>query len=124
VERSPGHEVSSTDIRRGALGQSLDAKATTKLIEELVKAGWLRRSLSEKDGRGRPRNRWCINPLLWSIENSHSGREATDAQPEVRFSASSAFIASTQETDGDEAFIQESDGHEDYSDGEESTWTV
>jgi hypothetical protein len=124
VERSPENEVSSTDIRRGALGQSLDAKATTKLIEELVKAGWLRRARIEKDGRGRPRHRWCINPLLWSTENSHSGREASNAQPEVGFSASSAFTASTQETDGDEASLQGTDGHEDYSDGEEFTWTV
>ena len=35
AERGPESEVSRTVIRRDALGQSLDAKATTRLIEEL-----------------------------------------------------------------------------------------
>jgi hypothetical protein len=120
VERSPGSEVSPTDIRRGALGQSLDSKATTKLIEELVQAGWLRWAPIENEGRGRPPHRWYINPLLWgakdaeSAENISSHRGDATAQSEVRFSASSALSASTQTTDGDE----------DDSDAEESTWTV
>src|SRR5262249_8641644 len=83
AERSPGSEVSATDIRRDALGQSLDAKATTGLIEELVQAGWLRPAPIEKDGPGRPPLRWLINPLLWgaenaeNAENSHRRREVT-----------------------------------------------
>jgi hypothetical protein len=121
VERGPGSEVSPTDIRRDALGQSLDAEATTTVIEELVQAGWLRPAPIEKDGRGRPPHRWFINPLLWGAENAENaennrcGREATTAQPEERFSAFSAFSASTQETDGDE------DGG---GVGEDSSWTV
>jgi hypothetical protein len=121
AERSPGSEVSATDIRRDALGQSLDAKATTGLIEELVQAGWLRPAPIEKDGPGRPPLRWLINPLLWgaenaeNAENSHCRRELTTAQPEGRVSAFSAFSASTLETNGDE------DGG---GSGEESTWTV
>ena len=118
AERGPGSEVSPTDIRRDALGQSLDAEPTTRLIEELVRAGWLRPAPIEKDGRGRAPRRWFINPLLWGAENAENAeksgcrREGTTAQPEGGFSADSAFSASTQETDGDE------DG------GEESTWTV
>ena len=65
AECGPGSEVSATDIRRDALGQSLDAKLTAVLIEELVQAGWLRPAPIEKDGRGRPPRRWFINPLLW-----------------------------------------------------------
>ena len=121
AERSPGSEVSATDIRRDALGQSLDAKATTGLIGELVQAGWLRPAPIEKDGPGRPPLRWFVNPLLWSAENaetaenSHCRRGVTTAEPEGRFSAVSAFSASTQEINGDE------DGG---VGGEESTWTV
>jgi hypothetical protein len=117
VERSPGSELSLKDIRRDALGQSLDAEATTKLIETLVQAGWLRRVPIEKDGRGRTPHRWSINPLLWGAENAASagnslfGRGATAAQPEIRFSALPAFSAPTQDIDGDH-------------DREESTWTV
>jgi hypothetical protein len=119
AERDPGSEVSGTEIRRDALGQSLDAKATTRLIEEIVQAGWLRPAPIEKDGRGRPPIRYLINPLLWGAENAENAEnsrcrtEVTTAQPEGRFSAICAFSASTQETDGDE------DGG-----GEESTWTV
>ena len=117
AERSPGSELSLKDIRRDALGQSLDAEATTKLIEALVQAGWLRRVPIEKDGRGRTPHRWSINPLLWGAENAGSagnsplGRGATAAQPEIRFSALPAFSAPTQDIDGDH-------------DREEATWTV
>lgn len=118
AERGSGSEVSRTDIRRDALGQSLDAKATTRLIEELVQAGWLRAAPIEKDGRGRPPHRWFINPLLWGAENAENAENSRcrrEAQPEGRFSAFSAFSASTQETDG----------HEHGGGvGEESTWTV
>jgi hypothetical protein len=113
AERRPGSEVSPTDIRRGALGQSLNSKATTKLIEELVQAGWLRRAPIEKEGRGRPPHRWCINPLLWGAENAENAKNS-HSDKEGRFSAFSAFSASAQATDGDE----------DDGDGEESTWTV
>lgn len=120
AERSPGNEVSPTDIRRDALGQSLNSIATTKVIEELVQACWLRRAPIKKDGRGRPPYRWSINPLLWGAENAgnaenrRSDRGATTAQPKVRFPGFSAISA----------FAQESDGDEDESAGEEFTWTV
>jgi hypothetical protein len=121
AERGPGSEVSRTEIRRDALGQSLDAKATTRLIEEIIRAGWLRPAPIEKDGRGRPPHRYRINPLLWCAENAENAenggcrREVTTAQPEERFSAFNAFSAPTKETDG---------GEDGGGGGEESTWTV
>jgi hypothetical protein len=117
AERSPGSELSLKDIRRDALGQSLDAEATTKLIEALVQAGWLRRVPIEKDGRGRTPHRWSINPLLWGAENADNAGNspfssgAPTAQPEVSFSALPAFSAPTQDIDGDH-------------DRKEATWTV
>ena len=99
AERGPDDKVSLQDIRRDALGQSIDAEATTKLIETLIQAGWLRQAPIEQAGRGRPPHRWSINPLLWGAENavgaenSPQDREAAAAQPEVIFSASTAFSA-------------------------------
>jgi hypothetical protein len=58
--------VSREDIRRDALGQQLDAEGTEKLLDALAKSGWLRREAMEHKGRGRPANRWLVNPKLMS----------------------------------------------------------
>src|SRR6516225_4416559 len=69
AEHRPDDEVSLQDIRRNALGQSLDAEATTKLIDTLVRAGWLRQAPPVKTG-GHPLYRWLINPVLWAAERA------------------------------------------------------
>ena len=56
-------EVSIKDIRREALGQSLDAEQTERLLDSLVNAGWLRRRGATLTG-GRSKHRWEINPKL------------------------------------------------------------
>jgi hypothetical protein len=56
-------EVSSTDVRRDALGQKLDADETQAVIGYLVKAGWLCEQELPKVAH-RPARRWAVNPLL------------------------------------------------------------
>ncbi len=59
-------KVSSEDVRRDALAQTLDGGQTQALLAELVKAGWLGPPKMEKlVGRGRPAYRWPVNPRLF-----------------------------------------------------------
>jgi 5S rRNA maturation endonuclease (ribonuclease M5) len=95
AERGPGSEVSLQDIRRNALGQSLDAEATTKLIDTLVRAGWLRQAPTVKTG-GHPLYHWLINPHLWAAESAGSAESPRDGS-EQALSALSALSAPTQE---------------------------
>jgi Protein of unknown function (DUF3987) len=91
AERGPEDEVSLQDVRRTALGQSVDAEATTKLIDGLVRAGWVRRAPTVKTD-GRPVYRWQINPLLWNAESARSAesRSEESGQPLSALSALSA----------------------------------
>jgi hypothetical protein len=57
-------EVSVFEIRREALGRSLDAEQTRNLLDGLVRAGWLK-LVTTKTG-GRAVHRWRVNPLLFS----------------------------------------------------------
>jgi len=60
-------EVSCEDIRRDALGQSLDAEQTQELIDDLAKRwGWLSEDTIRTGVAGRPRRRWRVNPHLFS----------------------------------------------------------
>ena len=60
-------EVSREDVRRDALGQRLDAEDTQRLLDELVRVGWLRaRTVAT---RGRSAHRWDVNPRLLSEES-------------------------------------------------------
>jgi hypothetical protein len=55
--------VSLKDIRREALGGSLDADQTRDLLDRLVAASWLR--LEKTETGGRPKERWVVNPKLF-----------------------------------------------------------
>jgi Protein of unknown function (DUF3987)/Primase C terminal 2 (PriCT-2) len=55
-------EVSREEVRQNALGKTLDADGTEKLLASLVKAGWLR-LVTAKTG-GRPSRRWQVNPKI------------------------------------------------------------
>jgi hypothetical protein len=61
-------EVRREDVRRDALSQRLDAEQTNSLLLQLARAGWLRR-VTVGGGRGRPAQRWEVNPKLL-----HNGR--------------------------------------------------
>ena len=56
-------EVSREDIRRDALGRSLDADQTQSLLDGLVRAGWLREITTRT--LGRTRRRWQVNPVIY-----------------------------------------------------------
>jgi hypothetical protein len=56
-------QVSLMDVRREALGGSLDAEQTQDLIDRMEAAGWMRRDTTETGGR--PRHRWLVNPKLF-----------------------------------------------------------
>jgi hypothetical protein len=57
-------QVSREDVRRDALGQSLNAHQCQQVIDWLERAGFLRRVGYEPDGAGRPPLRWDVNPSL------------------------------------------------------------
>jgi hypothetical protein len=67
-------EVSVKDIRRDALGQSVDAQQTIDLLNNLGKAGWLRKGMIETGGRAR--RRWEVNPKLFVVGNAGSAANA------------------------------------------------
>lgn len=60
--------VSKTDVRRQALGQTVNATETGRALARLVEAGVLRPMESEEPARrGRPALRWHVNPSLRSV---------------------------------------------------------
>jgi hypothetical protein len=72
INRKP--EVSLLDIRREALGRRLDAEQTRRLLDGLVRAGWLKLVTTKTDGRAI--HRWQVNLLLFSgaLAPERSGR--------------------------------------------------
>jgi hypothetical protein len=68
-------EVSREDIRRDALGQSLDAEQTQDLIDDLEKRwGWLKEDSVRPPGR--TRRRWLVNPKLFVLSTAASAESA------------------------------------------------
>jgi hypothetical protein len=68
------YEVSREDIRRDALGQSLDAEQVQELLETLVKWGWLKEESIATPGRSR--RRWRVNPKLLVSSTAESAESA------------------------------------------------
>jgi hypothetical protein len=65
---SRSDELSREEIRRYALGKTLDADGTQQLLDDLVRAGWLRPVTNTTTGR--PNRRWVANPRLFSEDGS------------------------------------------------------
>ena len=76
-------QVSIEDVRRDALQQSLNAEDTGRLVEALVRAGWLRKAPTEKGGPGRRAHRWLVNPLLWAATDNSVADEVSDDQAQA-----------------------------------------
>ena len=57
-------EVSLKDVRREALSHRLTAEETQKVIDRLMRAGWLRKKDVPRNGPGKPAHRWVVNPQL------------------------------------------------------------
>jgi len=74
IRKNNKTEVSRQDIRRDALGQSLDADQTQTLIDGLVRAGWLRQVTAQTPGRAR--HRWKVNPKLFLCGTAGSAESA------------------------------------------------
>jgi hypothetical protein len=55
-------QVSREDVRRDALGRTLDANRTQDVIDSLAKAGWLRKITIQTGGRAA--HRWDVNPKI------------------------------------------------------------
>jgi hypothetical protein len=66
-------EVSREEVRRQALGQSLDADQTQHLLDGLVKAGWLREIATKTPGR--TRRQWQVNALINGAAESAASAE-------------------------------------------------
>jgi Protein of unknown function (DUF3987)/Bifunctional DNA primase/polymerase, N-terminal len=77
-------EVSREDIRRDALGQSLDAERTQELLDDLVKTGWLQADTAKTAGRAR--RRWRANPKLFV--QSTAGSAGSAGSPSQGYPAS------------------------------------
>jgi hypothetical protein len=58
--------VRREEIRRDALARQLNADETEKLLNHLERAGWLRKVLPRRRGRGRPKAEWQVNPRLFA----------------------------------------------------------
>jgi hypothetical protein len=71
-------EVSIKDARRDALAQSLDAEQTHDLLENLAKAGWLRKTTTQTAGRAR--HRWQVNPKLFTVCDAESAENARNQE--------------------------------------------
>jgi hypothetical protein len=77
------HEISLRDLRREALGGSVDEEETRDLIARLLAAGWLRAAPVIKTG-GRPLERWSVNPRLFTpAETAESAESRLPAVPAV-----------------------------------------
>lgn len=63
-------EISLMDARRDALGQSLDADETQRLLDSLVITGWLRKKSTRTTGRSK--HRWEANPKLFTFSSAES----------------------------------------------------
>jgi hypothetical protein len=120
-------QVSIEDVRRDALQQSLNAEATTKLVEALVQGGWLRKAPIEKSGRGRRARRWAVNPLLWAA-TANSNATAGEASSEQTRPAEIAGIAEILPANSSEPIPAISaisaTGPNSASNDGEATWTL
>jgi hypothetical protein len=98
AHRGPGKEISIEDIRRDALGQSLDADGTIDLLRAIARSGWVREKKDEEGprGRGRPARRWETNPKLWPAEIAEIAENQSETLGEG-ISAISAISASQVE---------------------------
>ena len=63
IKSSGRDSVSLKDIRRDALAHKLDADETQQLMQQLERAGWLRKMV-DRPGPWRPTVRWHVNPQL------------------------------------------------------------
>jgi hypothetical protein len=73
--------ISREDVRRRPLNQAATAEETQHVLQRLHYLGYVQPDLAYR-GRGRPANRWLVNPALSECENgsgnSGNSNEATN----------------------------------------------
>jgi hypothetical protein len=89
-------EVSREDVRREALGRTLDAEQAQAVIDALVKWGWLR-EVAMKTG-GRPLYRWHVNPKLFAPQGAAERAERPERPEKTPLSATSRHFPPSPET--------------------------
>jgi predicted transcriptional regulator len=67
LKASNRQDVSREELRAEALSRRLDADQVQTIIDELMRAGWLRERTAKTEGPGRPARRWEVNPQHFSI---------------------------------------------------------
>jgi Protein of unknown function (DUF3987) len=77
--RQSGNLLSLKDVRRDALSQSIDAEQTERLLEDLERAGWLRRETTPTAGRAR--HRWQANEQLFSTHPHAQSAQSAESPP-------------------------------------------
>jgi hypothetical protein len=90
--RKPGELLSLKDVRRDALSQSIDAEQTERLLEDLERAGWLRRETTPTAGRAR--HRWQVNDQLFSPHPHAQSAQSAQSHDDYTVPALSALPAS------------------------------
>jgi Protein of unknown function (DUF3987) len=85
THREPGQDISIKDVRREALGQSLDATQTISLLEAMTRSGWMREKKAEIGPKGgRPARRWEANPALYNARPEQSGEQTEQSSQQRR----------------------------------------
>ena len=82
-------DLSLLDVRREALGGSVDVQQARDLVERMVSAGWLRPEPVIRTN-GRPRERWSVNPRLFEPAQTAETAESPSCHPLSAVSAVSA----------------------------------
>jgi hypothetical protein len=92
-------EVSREDVRRDAIGRSLNAEETEELLRFLVRAGWLRETVHPSGPKGgKPARRWQVNPTLYATAETPQTPETTFTRRVSGVSGVSAAPKAVSET--------------------------
>jgi hypothetical protein len=75
-------EISLRDVRKDALGETVDVEQARDLVERMVAAGWLQAKETVQTG-GRPRERWRVNSRLFGSAETAGTAESLIAVPAV-----------------------------------------
>jgi hypothetical protein len=104
----PNDLVSVERVRKEALGQTFDAEQTTRLLDRLEQARWLKKKTTRT--KGRSRHRWEINKKLFadaeSVGSAESGFAGNGGSP------ASAAASATSELSAVSTLRASSDDHE------------
>jgi hypothetical protein len=99
-------QISLQDIRRDALGQTVDEAGAKALLDTLTGCGWLRKTESPEPTPvgGRPAHRWDVNLKLVAetAETAETPPNGCDLQPSMQVSALSAVSASQPDFGADD----------------------